>query len=490
MRIPLAYKLSLPLLIALIIFVGAVGLYMRSSLRDALFLEEYIRVHERVQKNASSYITGYDLIVPTDPVAIAHFTAFWGEMRDPTVARITIWDERNCIVYSDLHGLAGQCAPNFALLKTAQVSTESFYERRRSALEDEIEQTAVDDFLDIFVPVQHAGGRSVVEVRLVAAALTHPIDEAVRNIFIIFVVSGVAMFVLSYIVTHMLVLRPLKRLRTGAEAIGDGDLMHHIDLKTGDEFEVLASSFDQMANNISALDRERARLIRDSKREFVNMVIHQLRTPLTGARWALDALIKDGIGDEKQRGYVRQSASAVELVLELVNDLLVVTQIEEGKFVYSFKTVALAPLLGDVVKSFHGRATAKDVRLDFARPPELPSVRGDAEKLQMLFTTILQNALQYTPSGGTVAVDAKVEGGSIIVSVADTGIGVPEAEQSHVFEKFYRGTNTALINEGGNGLGLYIAHAIARAHDGTIWFKSGAQGGTTFYVKLPPAPAL
>jgi signal transduction histidine kinase len=226
------------------------------------------------------------------------------------------------------------------------------------------------------------------------------------------------------------------------------------------------------------------------KTEFVTLAAHQLRTPLSGIKWALRLLIDEGgeLPPLLKEG-LEKAYSSNERMINLVNDLLNATRIEEGRYVYKPVPGDFQKLVDDMVQLHEDIAKKKNVTIHTVKPPEgLPLVAFDQEKMVMAVQNLVDNAVKYTPKGGTVTVTTEKKGETVHLSVQDTGVGIPAVQKDRIFSKFFRAENVMRMETVGNGLGLFIAKNIVESHQGTIWFESELGKGTTFYISLPIAP--
>lgn len=223
------------------------------------------------------------------------------------------------------------------------------------------------------------------------------------------------------------------------------------------------------------------------KSEFVSVAAHQLRTPLTGIRWTLHALIDKEFGETtpKQEQFIRTALKTVVGAIDLINDLLNVARIEEGRFGYIMKPGNITDVLKACIERFSHVAQDKGVRLSFEQNGQIPDTILDAEKITMAFDNLIDNAIKYTDAGGTVSVGLYADTDRIRAIVSDSGIGVPEIDQKKMFIKFFRAGNAQLLHTSGTGLGLYIVKNIIEKHRGSISFESGQGKGTTFTITLP-----
>ncbi len=223
------------------------------------------------------------------------------------------------------------------------------------------------------------------------------------------------------------------------------------------------------------------------KREFVSIAAHQLRTPLTGMKWAVDFLLTGEKGSltEPQKTLASQALDAVNRMIHLVNDLLDVNRVEEGKFGIHAQKQTILPLLDRVLDAYKQSAAKKGVEFKALVAQGIPELVFDADKLEIVLNNLLDNAIKYTPLHGHIYVNAEVKGGSLVISVQDSGIGIPRDDADRIFTKFFRSSQAYLHHTDGSGLGLYVAKNIMDQHGGNIWFESAENAGTTFYVSLP-----
>lgn len=222
------------------------------------------------------------------------------------------------------------------------------------------------------------------------------------------------------------------------------------------------------------------------KSEFVSIAAHQLRTPLTGIRWSLKSLLQssEAFSDE-QKHIIEDAVSASSRLSVLVDDLLDASRIEEGKLGITKHKQPFALVLQSIFKHFEILAKEKNITYALDLPSEgLPEISFDAEQVSIILENFLDNAVKYT-EGGSIKVKAFVEGAYLVVSVADTGIGITSGQAANIFSKFFRSPNAKLKNTGGTGLGLYISKKIAEMHGGKVWFDSEEGKGSTFYLTLP-----
>jgi signal transduction histidine kinase len=220
------------------------------------------------------------------------------------------------------------------------------------------------------------------------------------------------------------------------------------------------------------------------KDEFVALISHDLRTPLTSIMGYLELALDSESVPEPERGYLEVVERNSERLLRLVNDLLFVARFEAGEMELNFSELDLAAIVRQAVEEATPRASAKQIALGAEINGAL-LVSADRGRMFQLLDNLIGNAIKFTPEGGRVDVRLLPSGDAVRLEVADSGIGVAPEDQSHLFERFFRAGNTRQGQVPGTGLGLYIARAIVEAHGGRIDVESSLGEGTRFSVDLP-----
>jgi signal transduction histidine kinase len=221
--------------------------------------------------------------------------------------------------------------------------------------------------------------------------------------------------------------------------------------------------------------------------EFIALVSHELRTPLTSIRGYTELLLEEGLTGD-QRDYLNVVDRNSERLLTVVDDLLLVEQIETGTIPLDLGEVVLNDLIEQAGEAAKPIATSRNIGLEIVTDPGLVT-SGDASRLGQVLDNLISNALKYTPKGGNVSVTTTRVGGNALIEVADSGIGIPAAEQDQMFDRFFRTSNARLAAIPGTGLGLVVTRGIVEGHGGTIGFESTEGVGTTFRVVIPMRPA-
>lgn len=253
-------------------------------------------------------------------------------------------------------------------------------------------------------------------------------------------------------------------------------------------FQITVISISAGQDLIILHDVTREKLIEQMKTEFVSLTAHQLRTPLSAIKWTLRMILDEDLGKitKDQRDFLQKTYLSNERMINLINDLLNVARIEEGRYLYKLSLHRLEDVVQSVVNSYIDEAKKRKITLIFKKPKiKSPKLKIDVEKINLAIQNLIDNAVRYTPKGGRVTVSLKSGRKEIELRVQDSGIGIPEKQQERVFGKFFRGVNVMRMETEGSGLGLFISKNIIEAHGGKIWFESIENKGTTIYLTLP-----
>ncbi|MDO8592662.1 MAG: ATP-binding protein [bacterium] len=223
------------------------------------------------------------------------------------------------------------------------------------------------------------------------------------------------------------------------------------------------------------------------KSGFVATASHQLRTPLSGTKWALDLLARGDAGElnEEQKSIVNKLLTSNQALINLVNDLLDISRIDEGKFGYEFVASDLIKLAQQLYEQTKNDAARKNLNYIFMPPDfKLPPLKLDPAKLAIAIRNLLDNAIKYTPDKGKVTIYFRLEEKTAALLVQDTGIGIPEKDRKFISVKFFRAPNAIKFQTEGSGLGLYIAKSIIEKHNAALDFETEEKIGSTFIIRF------
>lgn len=312
---------------------------------------------------------------------------------------------------------------------------------------------------------------------------------------------GVALFA-TILVRHRVV-RPLEELRQGVERIRGGDLSARLDLKTGDELEVLSREFNEMAKNLreaysglemKVAERTEALTISNRKLEeasahksqFLARVNHELRTPISAVIGYARLILRETEGQISplQRENLQDLQHNAERLLAMINDLLDLAKIEAGRMEVNTEPVNIYELVNQALSTVAPMLKQDLVRIDRDLDPDLPSVNTDPEKLRQILVNLLGNAVKFTERGD-IKISAARRDNRLELAVSDTGIGIDKGEQEHIFEEFRQVAATGSQTHAGSGLGLAIVKKFSHLLGGDVAVESEAGRGSTFTVTIP-----
>jgi len=221
------------------------------------------------------------------------------------------------------------------------------------------------------------------------------------------------------------------------------------------------------------------------KEEFINIVSHQLRTPLTNLKWAAEFLIGREESTEENKEYYSIIKDNSQRLENLLNDLLIVARLRENGVFKIQEKFSLNELIEEVIRSHRAFADASNIQIETESLEEPVVLATNRTMLKTVLENLLNNAITYNKPQGKVKISLKREPKRIIIAVADTGIGISKQDQKYLFQKFYRGSNATQINTRGTGLGLYIVKEVVKKLGGKVWYKTKLGKGSTFYISLP-----
>ena len=272
-------------------------------------------------------------------------------------------------------------------------------------------------------------------------------------------------------------LAPVQALSQTAETISGQTLSTRLTLTAPyTEFQRLAQTFNGML--------DRLQQVFESQRRFVADAAHELKTPLTAMKGNFEVILQRTRSAEEYRETIISNLAEVDRLTVMTKSLLTLAQFAGDRPPLMLQNLDLSPLMEEVVSELSVLAQDSGITLQADCPP-VPSVMGDASQLKQALINLLDNALRYTPSGGTIRTRVRSQDSSVTLSVEDTGSGIAPKHMPHIFERFYRVEEARDRQSGGTGLGLAIVKEIVEAHGGHIAAQSQVGKGTTFTITLP-----
>lgn len=272
-------------------------------------------------------------------------------------------------------------------------------------------------------------------------------------------------------------LRPIDNITETTKRITASNLNERLPLQgSGDDLDRLIMTINQMMERLEQSFQKLSRFTADAA--------HELRTPLAALRGETEVLLSRKRSSEDYHEALTNNLERLDFLTKLVNDLLILSQADEGKPSLNIENLNFSELLKEFYEAFSIVALQKKIRFTFSAPEEV-LIHGDSIKLKQLFSNLIDNAIKYTPEGGTIGLTVNPGKDQVTVILKDTGIGIPSNDLPHIFDRFYRVDTSRSRLSGGTGLGLSICQWIVKAHHGIIDVKSNPQQGTTVTVILP-----
>jgi len=297
--------------------------------------------------------------------------------------------------------------------------------------------------------------------------------------------AGIVALLLGVFVTIVLVRSindPLHNLTQGTHQIAKGQFRHRLPVNGRDEFAELARDINVMSEELGQLD--------EMKKDFASHVSHELKAPLASIRQVLHILLQEipGTVNDQQRDLLRLSYNSAERLSAMVGDLLDVSRMEAGTMEYEIAVHDLIPIINTVAEEFEVQAQNKNIRLRLDCEDKSTFVDCDRDRIGQVLGNLYENALKFSPSNSEIVthIQPAEDGRRIVVSVTDSGPGIPDAHKERIFLKFHQVKRGKLTGQG-VGLGLTICKTIIEAHHGHIWVEDNPKGGSVFSFSLGAA---
>jgi signal transduction histidine kinase len=297
------------------------------------------------------------------------------------------------------------------------------------------------------------------------------LDSALRSAALI---SGSVALILAMLLAYFLS-RPLQQLTVAAVNMAEGDLSQRVETKGPQELSSLGKAFNQMASSLEQTETSRKAMTAD--------IAHELRTPLAVQRANLEAF-QDGIYELSPEG-ITPLLEQNRLLTRLVEDLRTLALAEGGQLALKKTPNYLGTLCTGITNRFQAQALQKNTAMRILLPEHCAPVMIDQLRVEQILTNLMQNALRYTPAGGTIQLHMTCENNFQAISIHDSGPGIPEDALPHLFERFYRTDAARSREQGGTGLGLAIARQLAEAHGGNLTAANHPEGGAIFTLQIP-----
>ncbi|OPA75253.1 two-component sensor histidine kinase [Paenibacillus selenitireducens] len=311
-------------------------------------------------------------------------------------------------------------------------------------------------------------------------ASTEAMDKSIANVRYLLILSGVGAFLLAIGITWFiaqLLSRPLIEMQQATRKISQGKLDTRLEIHSKDEVGSLAATINDLARDLQHY--------RDSRQEFFANISHELRTPLTYLE-GYTQVLKEHLyeTDEERDMYLHIVHEEALRMRYLVNDLFELAKMEEGKLELDLKPVDMVDIIHRTIQKVQYQAGEKGLALTFDHESHRPYIMADPQRMEQILFNLLENALRYTEKGN-VDVHLDIIKQEVVLTVTDTGVGIPEDELPYIFERFYRVEKSRSRQYGGTGLGLAIVKQWVEKQGGSIQVSSKTNEGTCFEIRFP-----
>lgn len=284
---------------------------------------------------------------------------------------------------------------------------------------------------------------------------------------------------------------PLTRVTQLNKPIPNEEMLLGTNANPANEYALGVTPIDSKIGRVivfSARDVTTHRVANSVRANFVSMVSHELRTPLNSVHGFIDLLMQGHMGElnAEQKQYLGYAQEGVQQLITIVEDILFMARSDTGQFDMKQQKVSFLELAKQVLRGLQPQALKASVILNRDIPSPSPMLYADPQRIKQVLNNLVSNAIKFTPPGGTVTLRARpYDDRFVMISVEDTGYGIPPEGRNHVFERFYQSNHHLQSKMGGVGLGLTIAKLIVEQHGGAISFDSAVNHGTTFYFTVP-----
>lgn len=342
------------------------------------------------------------------------------------------------------------------------------------------------DYMDIALPISRGDGDTYIVYIIDNKSTVESLNSELTGIIFEAMGIGLLISILLSLLLAKTMITPIQSLTRAAEKVASGDFSQKVDNQSKDEIGVLTRTFndmaDQLENNIEDLKNSEK-----MRRDFVANVSHELRTPITSIRSYAETLeeAKGSLPEDMEQHFLKVIVNESDRMTKIVQDLLTLSRFDAGSYTFDFQIFSFEKSIRDVYSAqlLDAQRHKHEFSLEFK--DRLPNIRGDRARIEQVLINMISNAIKYTHDGGRISMTAGVKEDRVWCTVKDNGVGIPEEDVKHIFERFYRVDKARSRESGGTGLGLSIAYEIVDRHDGEIEVRSRKGKGTAITVTLP-----
>ena len=343
-----------------------------------------------------------------------------------------------------------------------------------------------EDMMIVAVPIQTEGGES--NGAIVLNAPVQGINKFLTRIYLAIALTGLLALALTLFLVRRLsrgIVQPLRAMEETAASMAQGRYDKRVEVASEDEVGQLGASLNTLAQELSRFV-DRTEQMEKLRRDFVANVSHELRAPLTIIRGYTEALRDGMVTDPAQAARFNQLiVGETERLERLIADLLDLSRLQAQQYTMEVEPVPLPEIVDSVVSMVRGKAAEKEIQLSQSFDETVPPILGNGDRLVQLMLIMLDNALKYTPAKGKIAVELTHSAQQVVLTIADTGAGIPVEDLSLIWERFYKVDKAHTRENHGTGLGLSIAKEIIDRHGAKVTVTSEVNAGTTFVIQFP-----
>lgn len=302
-----------------------------------------------------------------------------------------------------------------------------------------------------------------------------PLKEVYRIIWITAIFAILISSLIIYYFSERIIIKPLAEINSVAKKISKGDVEKRVHVNSNDEIGELSESFNYMADNLEKVERAR--------RDFISNVSHEIRSPITSIKGFISGILDGVIPKDKENYYLSIAYEEIQRLTRLVNDLLDLSAIEAGQFKLGISELDISEIIRLTVIKFETRIKEKKLKVDVCFNQEHQYVAGDRDRLIQVMTNLIDNALKYAGEGGKIAINTKVKGEKVLISVFNDGPTISKEDVSHIWDRFYK-ADKSRTSKMSTGLGLPIVRNILTQHGEDIWVENKEGEGVIFTFTL------
>lgn len=317
-----------------------------------------------------------------------------------------------------------------------------------------------------------------VGILLVSVSIQDVMDQITRtqtNFGAVSVVLFAVLILFSFLIARW-ISKPIGQMTSAIQKMAHGDFSEKVKISGANEIVEMGRTFNRMSEKLDNVENQR--------REFISNASHELKTPLSSIKILAESLLyQENVPEEMYKEFLADINAQIDRLNSLLTDLLTLAQTENPAMVMRMTWENVDEIIAECIHSLQPLAQERQIKINHIWNGIF--MRCDRLKMSTALINLISNGIKYTPAEGSVTIEVEEQSGFVIITVADTGVGIPPEEQAHVFERFYRVDRARARDTGGTGLGLAIVQQVVRLHGGEIMLKSSEKSGSTFVITLP-----